>query len=80
MPVLRPAPRHGVDWLTGEVRQWQSDGWLEAEYADELLRPRRLARRDQVHAVVDDVVAALATIGRGCRVAARALSRPRPRG
>ena len=84
MPLLRPVPRPRVDWLTGEIRTWQSEGWLEAQHAEELLRPRRRARRQHLDVLVDDLVDAVASGARvvGDLVArcAGALSRPRPRG
>jgi hypothetical protein len=85
MPLLRPVQRPGVDWLTGEVRSsWQSEGWLEAQYADELMRPRRTARRQHLDVVLEDLAEVGAGLGRaiaaGAAGCARAVSRLRPPG
>ena len=84
MPLLRPVPRPRVDWLTGEIRTWQSEGWLEAQHAEELLRPRRRARRQHLDVLLDDLVDGIArgarAVAAGVARGAGALSRPRPRG
>ena len=71
MPILRPAQRTSVDWLTGELVQWQSEGWLEAQHADQLLRAQRGARRSVVDTLLADLVTGLLTC------ADRRRSRPR---
>ncbi len=79
MPVLRPAQRtSSLDWMTGELVRWQSEGWLEAQHADELLRRQRAARRTEVGVLVADLVAGAAAVARVVVVLARRLNR-RPR-
>ena len=85
MPMLRPAQRTtSLDWMTGELVRWQTEGWLEAQHADELLRSQRAARRTEVGVLVADLVAGLVTclaaIGRGLVALGRRLSRPRLQG
>ena len=84
MPILRPAQRTSVDWITGEFVQWQSEGWLEAQYADELLRRQRAAWRTEVGVLVADLVAGLATclavVGRLLGLLARRVSLRRRQG
>lgn len=41
----RPASRHQLDWLTGELLHWQSAGWVDAQHADEILRSYRPTQR-----------------------------------
>jgi uncharacterized membrane protein len=45
MSSPRPAPRHHLDWLTGELVHWQAEGWLEAQHADEIIRSYRPVAR-----------------------------------
>ena len=81
MPMLRPAQRtSSLDWMTGELVRWQSEGWLEAQQADQLLRTHRAGRRDEVGVLLADLVSRGAAVGRGLVVVARRLSRPPRRG
>ncbi|MEO5850985.1 MAG: DUF2157 domain-containing protein [Nocardioides sp.] len=41
----RPASRHQIDWLTGELAHWQSAGWLDSRHADEILHSYRPTSR-----------------------------------
>ena len=70
--------------MTGELVRWQTEGWLEAQHADELLRSRRATRRTEAGVLVAYLVAGLATcltaIGRRLAPLGRRLSRPRPQG
>ena len=75
MPMLRPAQRTSLDWMTGEIVQWQSEGWLEAQQADQLLRTHRAARRGEVGVLVADLAAGVAVVARGL-VVARAPAQP----
>ena len=77
MPMLRPAQRTSLDWMTADLvhRQslvhWQSEGWLEAQQADQLLRTHRAARRDEVGALVAELATGVAVVARGLVAAAR---------
>jgi len=71
MPMLRPAQRTSLDWLTGELVHWQSEGWLEAQQADQLLRTHRAARRDVVGVLAADLAAGVAVVTRGLAAVAR---------
>jgi hypothetical protein len=81
MPLLRPAQRTtSLDWLTGELVHGQSEGWLEAQQADQLLRAHRAARRDEVGVLVADLGAGVSAVARGIVAVARRLSRLPRRG
>ena len=60
--------------MTGELRHWQSDGWLEAQHAEQLLREQRATRRDEVHVLLADLRHGVAVLGRHGAVALRRLS------